>query len=101
MKFFIYLLLSLLLSLSGLSQATTNQGECDLDANGAIIPQSSYATDSFYPGKSCYTGGVKSWIETAYKVGLCRSLPTVGDESLGTTSDFSSCFWMGLRLLSK
>jgi hypothetical protein len=98
MKFFIYLLLSLLLSLSGLSQAapTTNQGEgeCDLDANGAIIPQSSYATDSFYPGKSCYTGGVKSWIETAYKVGLCKSLPTVGDESLGTTSDFSSCFWM-------
>jgi hypothetical protein len=95
MKFFIYLLLSLLLCLSGLSQAvpTTNQGECDLE-NGAIIPQSSYATDSFFPGKSCYTGGVKSWIETAYKVGLCRSLPTVGDESLGTTSDFSSCFWM-------
>jgi len=93
MKFFIYLLFSLLLCLSGLSQATTNQGKCDLDANGAI-KESSFTEDSFYEGKSCKTGGIQSWIETTYKMGVCTSAPVLGNEATGSVSDFSACSWV-------
>ena len=93
MKFFIYLLWVAFFCLSGLSQATTNQGSCDLDATGAI-KASSYTEDSFYEDKSCYTGGIQSWIETTYKMGLCTSAPTIGNEVTGTVSDFSACTWI-------
>ena len=93
MKFFIYLLLSLLLCLSGLSQATTNQGVCD-PITGGPIKESSFTGDTFFEGKSCYTGGIQSWIETTYKMGLCTSAPTIGNEVTATVSDFSACTWI-------